>query len=352
MVNLIAPLNAAMPTNSNGSSTEAYEGNYARALRRARHHYEEAVKLGSAQEATNFLPLIKNLEEKLLTQGFLHLLFDENNQPRVKLLQLLELVGMEPLNPSEKAVLQINEWAQKNLLRQGERWQAQTERFEALKLQIKPLLTELNFVEATLPHFKEYQGAIVHGGLLPRVRLCIHYLVEQWTQSVRFSHLYFFSGERPLEVQESRAALMQDESSPLKIRQEWVAPLEFPKTECEMMQFVWEQSAIPEDMRQAVEIHFINAPLKKDSTSGRWLRPTTDDTVEAWLKTQPMQGRYLAIAKAPYTNRQDSVVRLIAPKTYQFDTIGPGANEQEKVAIFLDEVARFIFQTKQASEKS
>ena len=68
-------------------------------------------------------------------------------------------------------------------------------------------------------------------------------------------------------------------------------------------------------------------------------------------KTAPLYGRYLAVTNAPYTNRQDLVVRALAPSDYGFDTIGSGASEQEKVAIFLDELARLIFQTKQLSEK-
>ena len=278
------------------------------------------------------------------------LLFDENDQPRVKLLQLLELVGMEPLNKSEKAIVQINNWAQKNLLRQGERWQEQANRFEELKPKIKPLLSELGFVDATLPHFREYQGAIVHGALLPTVRLRLHYLVEQWKQGIRFPHIYFLSGERPLDaLQENKNTFLEDNESLLKVRKDCSEPLEFPKTESEMIQLVWEQSEIPAEMRKEIEVHFINAPMKKDSKSERLLRPTTDDTVEAWLKATPPPGRYLAISNAPYTNRQDLVVRTIAPSEYGFDTIGSGASEQEKVAIFLDELARFIFQTKQIS---
>lgn len=336
------------------NAIQQYEqaGDYAAALKTARNSHEESLKLGLEQEAASFSQAVNRLEEELLTLGSSRRLFDENDQPRAKLLQLLELVGMEPLNKSEKAILQINSWAQKNLLRQGERWHEQTNRFEELKPKIKPLLGELGFIDGSLPHFKEYQGALVQGALLPRVRLRLHYLVEQWKQGVRFSHLYFLSGERPLETQqENKTAFMQDGGSPLKIRKDWLEPGEFPKTECEMMQLVWDQSDVPESMRKEVEVYFINAPMKKDTQSEKLLRPTINDTVEAWLKTEPPHGRYLAITNAPYINRQDIVLRAIAPSGYSFDTIGSTAREQEKVAILLDEIARFIFQTKQTSEK-
>jgi hypothetical protein len=329
------------------NAIQKYEqaGDYASALKIARDGCEESLKLGLTHEAADFSKSVERLESELLFLGSSRILFDENYQPRAKILQLLELVGMEPLHKSEKAILQINNWAQKNLLRQGERWQEQTTKFEALKPKIKPLLSELGFVNASSSHFSEYQGAIVHGALLPRVRLRLHYLIEQWKQGVRFPHVYFLGGERPLNPhQENENLFLQDKDSPLKIRKDWSTPIQFPNTECEMMQLVWDQSEIPEEMRKEVKAHFINAPMKKDLKSGQSLRPTTDDTIDYWLKTKPLYGRYLAVSNAPYTNRQDLVIRTIASSNYGFDTIGSSAREEEKMAIFLDELARFIFQ--------
>jgi hypothetical protein len=270
-------------------------------------------------------------------------LFDKNNQPSFTLLQLLEIVGMESSNPSEITIMEINDWSQKNLLRQSERWVEQSDRFEKLKPILKPLLKELGFVDAVLPNDKDYQGAILHGSLLSRVCLRLHYLVEQWKQGIRFSDLYFLSGERPLEPeQENEQTLTNDEGSPLKIKKEWILS-KIPKTECEMIQLVWEQSEIPQKMRE-IPVHFINAPMKNNPKTGNWLRPNTNDTVEAWLQTHPTVGCYLAVTNAPYMMRQDLVIRAIAPSNYSFETIGSSADENEKMLVFLDEVARCIFQ--------
>lgn len=333
--------------------SDEQSGNYARALKTARTLYAESLRAGSAKEIATLLETIARLEEAHLKFGFSRLLFNETYQPRATLINLLEIVGMDPLSKSDASIMKINEWAQKNLLRQGERWEQQTERFEALKPTLFPLLKEAGFVNLALPQFKEYHGAIVHGALFPTVRLRMNALVEQWKQGVRFSDLYFFSGERPLEPSsENSATFTQDEASPLKIKSGWSAPAELPKTECEMVQLVWDQSDIPEEMRQLVKVHFINAPMKKDPKSEKLLRPTTDDTVEAWLKTSPPEGRYLVVSNAPYTNRQDLVTRRIASNGFGFDTIGPAAGDQVKMAIFLDELARLIFQTKQLNPQS
>lgn len=271
-------------------------------------------------------------------------LFDKNHRPNSTLLQLLELVGME--NPNEKSIGEINDWAQKNLLRQNERWDEQSDRFEKLKPIIKPLLKELGFVEAVLPNDQEYQGAIVHGSLLAGVRLRLHYLVEQWNQGIRFSTLYFLSGERPLEAErENEQTLTNDHGSPLKIKDGWILT-KIPNTECEMIQLVWEQSEIPQKMHE-IPVHFINAPMKIDQTTGKWMRPNTNDTVKVWLKTLPTEGSYLAVTNAPYIIRQDLVIQATAPSTYSFDTIGSSADENEKMLVFLDEVARCIYQTQQ-----
>lgn len=327
-------------------------GDYANALKIARSSYEETLKRGLTQEAENFSQIIPSLEEKHLNLGSSRLLFNENFQPKPKLLQLLQLAGMETLKESEKNILHINTWAQKNLLRQAERWEEQNNKFEELKPIIKPILEDLGFVDGTTAHFKDYQGAIVHGGLLQRARLRLHYLIEQWQQGVRFTHLYFLTGERPLEpLYENRNTFIQDEECLLKIKTDWQEPLELPKTESEMMQLVWEQSEIPEDMVNQVIVHFIKAPMKKDPKSEKLLRPTTDDTVEAWLKDSPPHGRYLAITNAPYINRQDLVTRTIASDGYCFDTVGSGSTENERMAIYLDEVARLIFQAKQFAGK-
>lgn len=292
------------------------------------------------------------LESKLLNLGSSRILFNENEEPSALFLQLLEAVGKDSSEKSENSIEKINSWAQKNLLRQGERWQEQTARFEKLKPIIEPLLVDLGFINDTHSHFQEYQGALIHGGLLPRVRLRLHYLILEWNLGIRFANLYFLSGDRPLEtLHENRETFMQDEASPLKIRKNWKEPSNLPKTENEMIQLVWEQSEIPEDMRQSVKVHFIRAPMKDGINGVKTVRPTTDDAVEAWLKTAPIHGRYLAVTNAPYTNRQDVVIRTIAPSEYSFETIGSRANPQEQMAIFLDELARLIFQTKQLIEK-
>lgn len=270
--------------------------------------------------------------------------FTEKLQPTHKLIQLLRYAGMDLSNESESTLIKINDWAQNNLIRKGERWEEQTRRFEELKPLITPLLNELGFIHAAHPRFKQYQGALVHGALFSTVRMRVHFLIEEWKQGVRFTDLYFLSGERPLDSdRENKEAFLTDQTSPLKIRKDWPGIKEMPKTECEMMQMVWEQAEIPEEMREEVTTHFINAPMKKNPALSHPLRPNTQDTVEEWLKASPLYGRYLAVSNGPYIPRQDLITKTISGKTFEIDTIGPETSEKTTIAIILDEVARLIY---------
>ena len=329
-------------------------GDYAKALEASRVSYDDLVNRTFLQDAKSLSEIVNRLEKQFLAVGSSKLLFDDQYQPRNELLLLLQAAGMEPLNKSENALTQINNWAQANLLRKGERWDEQVSKFEGLKSEILPGLKRLGFVDAALPHFKYYQGALVHGALFSTVCFRLHYLVEQWKQGVRFSHIYFLSGERPLEVQYENPEVFKDDSkSLLKMRKEsLMGPLKFPETESQMTEFVWENFEIPDEMRKEVQVHFINAPLKKDPKTGKIIRPNTNDTIDAWLETQPAQGAYLAVTNAPYTNRQDFVIRTIASSEYTFETVGPAAKDQQKIAIFLDEIARLIFEMKRCSENN
>lgn len=238
------------------------------------------------------------------------------------LLQILEITGMEPLHNQEPMLDQMNIWAQKNLLRQGERWDEQTDRYEKLSSQLRPLLAELRFINQIVAPINHYQGALIHGSTVNTTKVRIQYLDSEWNRGVRFSSLYFLTGSRPLTAAERS-----------------FIPVE---TEAEMTQFLWNEMDISPDMKSQVEVFFINAPMKQNLS----LRPTTEDTVNEWLKTSPPLGHYLAISNAPHIPRQDFILQTLAPKKYSFDTIGPGASENEKMVIFLDELARFLYSLK------
>ncbi len=249
--------------------------------------------------------------------------------PLERLVSILEITGMENLNDKEPILDQINTWAQKNLLRREERWDVQTNQFEKLAPQLRPLFTELGFVEMVSARKKSYQGAIVHGASIHTARMRILYLDSEWRQGVRFPCIYFFTGDRPIT--------------------DWEKSFTSAKTEKEMIQQLWNELDISADMKNQVHVHFLASPMRLNPENNKLLRPTTIDNVKDWINTSPPPGNYLAVSNAPYILRQDFIIKVLTSEKYEFETIGPRAQEDEKMFIFLDELARLIHCFKQLS---
>lgn len=271
-------------------------------------------------------------------------LFDANYRPTAQLIDFLMHVGMPASENSTLA--EINEWAQKHLLRRGERWEEQDGRFEMLKEKVTPFLKEWGFLGAVHAQQKLYDGAVIYGALATTVRDRLHFLAQEWENGVRFSKVYFWTGGRPLEPKlESEEVLLSGAGSELKIRKDWVRPAVLPTTECEMAQLVWEQLELPNGMRESVEPIFVNVPMGKT-------RPTTDDTAVLFFKMNPIKGNYLVVSNAQYRMRQGLVANNLAPTGYYFEAIGSAAKEDARMAIIVDEVARYIFEVNRKAVKS
>lgn len=251
-------------------------------------------------------------------------LFDESDRPLPALSRLLQIVGMDTTDADLAA---INTWAQRNLLRRQERWDKQTDHYESLRAELLPLFDACGITRAAYPDGARYEGALIHGSLLGTTRLRLNFLIDQWSKGIRFPRLYFLTGDRPL----APGIETFDEAAP------------DIHTECEMIRELWKRADVPQDMRDAVEVHFIRVPMHTDPQTGKARRPTTDDTVFAWVETDPADGRYLAVSNAPYICRQDLVMQTLAPQ-YSYDAVGCGCNPHERIVILLDELARLIYQ--------
>jgi hypothetical protein len=90
--------------------------------------------------------------------------------------------------------------------------------------------------------------------------------------------------------------------------------------------------------------------VKPDGTT---YRPTTADTVVKWLMKNPTPGKVLVISNQPFCHYQKVVTETLLPKTFTVDVAGDKASEDTTVAIYLDTLARTIYQwsTMQNSSK-
>lgn len=265
-------------------------------------------------------------------------LLDSAYQPKETLLQIFHLLGMELAKPS---LADIDVWAQEHLLRKKEdHWEEETSSFLPLKEDLLPLFQKLKVTEEIHPSLQSYQGALVHGGYVDQMALRFSSLFALWEKGVRFSHLYFLTGDRPLIPQKESLEELTRRSPILKMRSKQAV---FPSTEYGMIQAAWDQLELPTGLDR-VPFSLINAPKTQDAKTKEWKRPNTDDTIRYWLRTSPKLGDYLAITNAPYIARQDLVIKTLAPEGYCFETVGASMEGKGSLAALLDESARLIFQ--------
>jgi hypothetical protein len=111
---------------------------------------------------------------------------------------------------------------------------------------------------------------------------------------------------------------------------------------------VWEKSKFKHD-----NIVFINAPKKPNGS-----RPTTHDTVDAWIATNPKPGSCLSISSQPFVYYQEITMKNALEKHPDFGIEGVGFDYDDpdyfknNIGAYLDNLARTIFTLVQMKENS
>jgi len=226
-------------------------------------------------------------------------------------------------------------------IRQGERWDAKNI-YEDKREQLLPLFADLGYVNAVYAHHKEYHYIFVLGSLAGNVRKRLAFLKEEWDLGIRAQQIVLLGSARPLnEKLENKEMLLSDQSI-LPFRPDWQFDGNLPTTEYEMMKFVEAQADLPQDIRSRIII--LDTPMKPGG------RPNTQDTINTWLATRPEQGSILAISHQPYVLYQHAVIRSALPKDFKIETVGSSAKPDERVAMYLDSIARVIYQEYQDAQ--
>ncbi len=172
------------------------------------------------------------------------------------------------------------------------------------------------------PSCNHYDQALILGATTPRMQTRLDYLKECWQEGIRFKEIVWLTGERPLDPKVD-------------------ALLDQCKNESEAAHLIWEEAELPEEMAQ-LPVVFISVPMKP---SGK--RPTTEDTLIAWLQASPEPCKALFVSDQPFCGYQFAVIKTCLPPSYLFDVIGRGENPHSHLAaaaITLDSIARWIYQ--------
>lgn len=267
------------------------------------------------------------------------------NSAILKMMDVLEL----PHDGTLKSIVNITQekfFQKKSGGQRKERWEIE-EVLPHLKEETMPVLDKLGMLKEFFPSERKYDSALMLGELLPSVRKRLNYLGDLWENGIRFDKIVFLGGERPLEVtKENPTVLFDRNNKDLLVRNDWQIPEKIPATELEMMHLVWDQAKLPDKMRK-IKTEWINAQLKENPTGEKLLRPTTEDTIEIWLKTNPTERNVIAISNNPYIGYQESVIRTYLPKDFKIETVGPAASLKLPLAFYLGEMTRWLYQEQQ-----
>lgn len=215
---------------------------------------------------------------------------------------------------------------QKKWLRKNERWE--TDEIEIDRKRVIPLLEKLNYVNEIVPEGNEYDYCLLLGASFSSFESRMGYLTELLKKNVRFKELVFLGGKRPLADLEKKLILKK-------------YPLEkMPENEIEMMRLVFDKSRLSEI--EKIKLTFVTADLQ--IKNGQLVRPNTEDTLRKWLlENKPVFGKCLAVSNQPYIGYQRAVLKMVL-NGFSVETVGRKALDDEKISIYLDSLARELYQ--------
>ncbi len=204
------------------------------------------------------------------------------------------------------------------------------ERWELTELPPEQKLFVLDWAEkqglfaSWKPACEKYDTALILGATTSRMQMRLDYLKELWIQGIRFNEIVWLTGDRPLD---KRVDSLTDRCN----------------NESEAAHILWEETSLPDGMRN-LPVVFVAVPMKVEGSSLK--RPNTDDTIIAWLKTNPQPCTALFVSNQPFCGYQFAIIKRCLPISFQFDVVGKGVdptNHPAMAAITLDSIARWIY---------
>ena len=110
----------------------------------------------------------------------------------------------------------------------------------------------------------------------------------------------------------------------------------------EAAKLIVDQTSLPDENIRS-QISFIDTPMQP-TNNGKLRRPNTQDTILAWLKTEPQIKTVLSLSSNPYCGYQHAVITQLLPKAWNIETIGKAPERNETIEIYFDTLARALYQ--------
>ena len=235
---------------------------------------------------------------------------------------VFELLG-HPVATMQEA----NEFAQKNLLRTGERWEVQTETelhaiMKKNEVSLRASLEELYVLIHPQLQEKHYRYALVMGTIRKTVLKRINYVATLCQQGYTFDTIVLLGGQRHL-LEEEKLGL------PASIT-----------TESELMEYLYNQHPDLNNKKMLL----VDAPMIQKA-DGTLTRPTTDSTLEQFSQMADEKGTCLVISNGHYTIRQTLVAaRILSPLGFYSGGAGKKKKKESNIIMLMDEFARIVYE--------
>lgn len=206
------------------------------------------------------------------------------------------------------------------------------------------LLNRLGMVQAIEPPPMSYEGTLLLGATLPRMRRRLAFVLKQWNENkgLDTGTIHFLVNQRKRDLEEeSMDAICMPDGIPFK--DGWSHEAAAPETETAIARIIWEQSVIP----KGILAEFVDTPLQPTETAGVARNPNTTDTVVEFMRRGPIQGTWLMASNQPFIQRHllniEATLKIF-PGAYIIVEMGPEADPELPLKTYLDEVARLLYQ--------
>lgn len=264
------------------------------------------------------------------------LLLFNNTVPTPQFQDFLNMVGIPGANIWEIDTALQDRFFQKN--GDGtpkERWELGSVSVPCTETDMRNALRPLGFIEFSVPSQEKYKYGSWPGALLPRAAARLHDLATTWhDHNTRLEQLVVFGGKRPIISEMESPAIAR--RLPF-VWKDCFESFNSVTTELDLMKWLWCNMELPEGLR-ALPTTFVDAPMKE--VDGKPVRPNTEDTINCWLETKPVEGSILVSSGAPYGMAQDEAfASLCEPYGFKVETFGHECPDYLTPALIMREVA-------------
>jgi hypothetical protein len=249
------------------------------------------------------------------------LIVSDTNKPSLVLQKILEFQNIDPRLSLENIIAAT----QKEWLRpvDSERWHLNETKSETEQEKFFKLFTKIGLTNAILPCQKKYDYVLFMGGDIHGMQERLHFLIQLFKNELQTKEIVFLTAERPLDSDHELVHLKDQQL----------------KTEYDLLQFLYNKSALPELLTTTVT--YVNTP--NIIKNGKIYRATTPDSIIEWRTVNPQPGSALIISSQPLIGYQNAVALSLLP-AFDIESVGPESSTAVTTPEYFDTLARWLYQ--------